>query len=316
MAAVGARRRWFRLIGIACVVCAVVVAPSVQRAFACPGRPVGSQSIERATVTWYRPSADVAAWWTVRRLGIAASDRDVHADLVDADIASLSDAWEGPEGSAVESEGGVLPQAGIFLFVDKSGGMASCSGAVVESPWGNRVLSAAHCFDWAAGAVAFVPDYHDGQAPYGVWPVRAVAVDSRYGSVPAGDLAVAEVADVDGRRLADVVGALPLADEVELTTQRLVMAGYPALTREPRLCAASTTAWREADDEFLHMECGDMPSGVSGGPWVSMDGDGEAALVGVTGGAQDGGGYSAAESVAVPVDDDVRGLVAADFWVS
>ena len=57
-----------------------------------------------------------------------------------------------------------------------------CSAAVVDTPAGDIVVTAAHCVASGDGTPArtgmtFVPGYHDHVEPFGMWTVTAAAVD-------------------------------------------------------------------------------------------------------------------------------------------
>ena len=50
---------------------------------------------------------------------------------------------------------------------------------MVDSPAGDLLITAAHCVTGRApGTIAFVPGYHTGHEPYGIWPVKQVIADN------------------------------------------------------------------------------------------------------------------------------------------
>lgn len=258
-----------------------------------------------ASVTWMSPGAasddDIGRSW----LGIIDRDEDdarLHEVLLEDDLTDLS-AWfdDAPISEAGETDAHVLPQMGIIFYLDEDDDLYSCSGVVPESPTGDRVLTAAHCIDGATGPMVFVPDYHRGQAPYGWWTVEAVARPGDYGLTGLADQAVLKVQTKDEQTIADAVGALPVDYDAPPTLGQVVLAGYPAETREARLCRADSDIYDEDGDDYPDAICDSMPPGVSGGPWLTRDGNGAPLLLGITGGAQDGGGYTDGETVAVPM---------------
>src|SRR5690349_2511447 len=71
-----------------------------------------------------------------------------------------------------------------------------CTASVVDSPTRDMVVTAAHCVADGDGSpprtgMSFVPGYHDGTAPFGVWTVATATVDPRWqeGADPARDVA-------------------------------------------------------------------------------------------------------------------------------
>ena len=103
----------------------------------------------------------------------------------------------GRRGEVAAPQGPVVPPAllhGRFyngtpavgaLFTTSSGhlGQHFCTGSVVASPAGDLVITAAHCMQGKqAGDVDFVPEYHRGQQPFGVWTVTQIFVDRAWSS--------------------------------------------------------------------------------------------------------------------------------------
>lgn len=290
----------FRAWGAGAGIAGVAAMGAILAHAAVPTPSMPQQIEDNAVVVTYPTSPDAASFWTTQALTYADSDRDLHGELVDATLSSLS-AWfsDAPNGEAAETEGGALPQMGLLMARFGDDARLVCSASVVASPTKDRLLTAAHCLDGVTADLVFVPDYHDGEAPYGVWHVEAAAIDADYGHSPAGDQAVLKVASREGQMIEDVVGALDLAYDTPPAPD-VVMAGYPYQTGEPRLCRAEAMRYVEAGSDFFAMHCASMPAGVSGGPWLVATDD-TVTLVGITGGGQDGGGYTADDSVATPV---------------
>jgi len=74
------------------------------------------------------------------------------------------------------------PAVGALFLVSSAGlGKHFCTASVVDSPRGDLVITAAHCVSGKRpGQIAFVPGYHDGDEPYGVWFVTQVVVDTQW----------------------------------------------------------------------------------------------------------------------------------------
>uniref|UniRef100_A0AAU2JXK8 Serine protease n=1 Tax=Streptomyces sp. NBC_00049 TaxID=2903617 RepID=A0AAU2JXK8_9ACTN len=179
-----------------------------------------------------------------------------------------------------------------------------CSAAVVHSPGGDLIVTAAHCV-YQGGFrtnLAFAPGYRDGVAPYGIWVPTRIDVDPRWAEDQDPDRDVAFVRlrrpGYPGQRLEDVTGAQTIAFGTELPAPaRLV--GYPNDSEEPLDCRNTA---RAAGPTQLRLDCADVPNGTSGGP-VLTDGH---TLIGVIGG-RDGGGDDET-SYSSYFDDGIRAL--------
>ncbi|MBV9023991.1 MAG: trypsin-like peptidase domain-containing protein [Streptomycetaceae bacterium] len=182
-----------------------------------------------------------------------------------------------------------------------SSGDHFCSAGVVDSKGKNLIITAAHCVSGGTKDLYFVPGYHDGQAPYGVWPLGRTTADNRWDSDRDEDLDVAFVAvqPLNGRKIQDVVGGYTLGIDQKMT--RMVrITGYPGSTDTPVTCANRTTAYRTHQ---LRLDCTAYTGGTSGSPWVTRNGD----VIGVIGGYQEGGSTPDI-SYSPYFDDDVRAL--------
>ncbi|MFE1412272.1 trypsin-like serine peptidase [Streptomyces sp. NPDC058746] len=162
-----------------------------------------------------------------------------------------------------------------------------CSAAVVHSPRGDLIVTAAHCV-YTRGFrtnLAFAPGYRDGVAPYGIWVPTRIDVDPRWTDDQDPDYDVAFIRlrrpGYPGQRLEDVTGAETIAFRPELPAPARVV-GYPNDAEQPLDCRNTAVA---AGPTQLRLDCADVPNGTSGGP-VLTDGS---TLIGVIGG-RDGGG--------------------------
>ena len=184
------------------------------------------------------------------------------------------------------------PTIGALLY-SRGRNPRICSAAVVDSTTGNLVVTAAHCVDGTRFAtnVEYVPDYSEGKAPYGVWPVRAITVASGWqqGRNPNLDLAFLTVAAVRGRQVQAVTGGLSIGFNLGYD-QRIEAVAYDDTGSEPVRCATRSFKFRAGQLEFL---CSGFSGGTSGAPWVAgyNPGNGAGTLVGVIGGYEDGGRY-------------------------
>ncbi|MDJ0341858.1 trypsin-like serine protease [Streptomyces sp. H10-C2] len=187
---------------------------------------------------------------------------------------------------------GSTKQVGALFDGGLSGGHY-CTASVVESAGKNVVVTAAHCLSGDTSNTVFVPGYHDGTAPYGVWPLESVTVAPGWTSSSDEDLdvAFAVVQPVNGQEIQDVVGAYRLGTSgtsgaASSATVRIT--GYPSTADAPLTCFNDATAY-SADQ--LRIDCTDYSGGTSGSPWVTgLDEDsGTGTVIGVIGGYEEGG---------------------------
>ncbi|MYW15501.1 trypsin-like serine protease [Streptomyces sp. SID2955] len=206
--------------------------------------------------------------------------------LTSASVAAADDG-RGPLG--VTADAGAnrkSARVGALFAADGAGrpdGSHFCTASVVHSPQDDLIVTAAHCLG-GDGDLLFVPAYREGQAPYGVWKVMR-----RY--LPEGwtedqdedsDLAFAVVADREGSRLEDVVGANRFATGVATGATVVTVTGYPASRETPVKCSNRPTAQSGTQQRIA---CPAFTGGTSGSPWVNGDGQ----IVGVLGGHERGG---------------------------
>lgn len=169
-----------------------------------------------------------------------------------------------------------------------------CTGSVVDSPYRDLVITAAHCVhnDGDTGyrtGLAFAPGLRQDGTPAGLWHVAEAlaAPEWMLDSDPGADVAFLVLAPLAGREIEDVVGGNPIAfDRPPGGPVQLI--GYPRDDDDPVLCDG--TAEGEGADQ-LRVGCPGFSGGTSGGPWLS-DPEGPAgsgAVTGVIGGYQHGG---------------------------
>jgi V8-like Glu-specific endopeptidase len=167
-----------------------------------------------------------------------------------------------------------------------------CTASVVDSPAGDLLVTAAHCVTGDAGpaGLAFVPDYDNGAAPYGVWPVTRVFVDSAWESTadPNDDFAFLTVAQpASSTPIEDITGAESLG--IGQPSSAIVqVTGYPDGQDQPITCLNQSSAFSSTQMQF---DCDGYTDGTSGSPFlVGADAaTGDSTVIGVIGGYQQGG---------------------------
>jgi V8-like Glu-specific endopeptidase len=189
-----------------------------------------------------------------------------------------------------------LPQVGALFGYDGSSTSSHfCSGSVVASDKGDLVITAAHCvYDSSSGSlitdIAFVPGYHDGQQPYGVWPATRIVVAPQWLDDQDPDYDVAFVVvhqPGSAQRIQDAVGADQLGVDADFAALTQVV-GYPSDTEQPISCTDFTKQFSPTQLEF---DCPGYPDGTSGGPFLARRdaATGTGTVIGVIGGYEQGG---------------------------
>jgi V8-like Glu-specific endopeptidase len=160
-----------------------------------------------------------------------------------------------------------------------------CSASVVSSASASLIFTAGHCVEqtlfkhplWVSKAV-FVPGFHDGQTPLGLFPAKLEATlpgwrKSQNENFDVGAMVLAR--NGVGQRAGDVVGALGLATG-QGTNQLFDAYGYPeAAPFDPDKqwhCQSGYTGTDPASFVFagpptMRINC-DMTEGASGGGWL------------------------------------------------
>jgi V8-like Glu-specific endopeptidase len=214
-----------------------------------------------------------------------------------------------PAATKVGRSFGGTPAVGA-LFTTSNGKLEThfCTASVVNSSHGNLLITAAHCVTGAQNAIAFVPGYANGAAPYGIWYVTKVFTDDAWAASSSQDHDVAflEVAQHGGSTpIEDVTGAEQLG--IGLPADELArVVGYPNGASEPVVCQNSTHAFSSTQMEF---DCGGYPDGTSGGPFLVRVNrqTGQGTIMGVIGGYEQGGD-SPAVSYSVIFGQEVKSL--------
>jgi V8-like Glu-specific endopeptidase len=164
-----------------------------------------------------------------------------------------------------------------------------CTASVVDSPHADLAVTAAHCVGHHYHAMAFVPGWRDGNAPYGIWPVRKVFEDRAWQSSDSidDDVAFLAIAPEHGIGIQQVTGAERVGID-KLGSLPVQVIGYPDREDAPVTCHGRTSVPLPHQLEF---DCGRYTDGTSGGPFLMNvgPGSGTGTVIGVIGGYQEGG---------------------------
>ena len=184
------------------------------------------------------------------------------------------------------------PTTGV-LFYTAGGKGHFCSASVVDSTRDDLALTAAHCVysNGLAANIEYVPGYHNGKRPYGVWPVRSITVTSGWKRThdPDLDFAFLTLASAGGRPIQARTGGLTIGF-TRWYSEKIEVIGDNDSDAGPVRCATKSFRFRTGQMEFY---CHGFWTGTSGGPWIigynARNGTGT--VFGVIGGYELGGDY-------------------------
>jgi hypothetical protein len=197
----------------------------------------------------------------------------------------------------------VQPDPRVGAMFLGAGSLHTCTAAVLDSPGGDLILTAAHCLSEGVDTT-FVPGFDDQESPQDVWYVDAAYLDPRWveNQDPLADFAIARVSRDGGGPVESRAGAglmLGRAPQpgtvVTVTGYSMGEGGGPIGCRGPTMVAAGG---------FPSMACAGLVDGVSGSPWITGS-----TVAGLIGGL-DGGGCDDAVSYSPPFDDAIVALLA------
>ncbi len=227
--------------------------------------------------------------------------------LLTAAVSSCTPAHPAQPMPAAQS---VAPDPRVGAVFLGGGALHTCSGAVLASPAGDLILTAAHCLAgdvdarFVPGLDGGVPPEDGGVPPEGGVRIEAVYLDPRWvrDQDPLADYAIARVRTVDGDGLEAVAdGGLRLGTTPAAGTD-VTVTGYAAgVGGGPATCRAPTEPARQG---FPVLRCGGLVAGFSGAPWITGS-----VVSGVIGGL-DGGGCADEVSYSAPFDGAVAALLA------
>jgi V8-like Glu-specific endopeptidase len=196
---------------------------------------------------------------------------------------------------------------GLLISGDATGDVAAeqtCTGAVVDSPDGNLIVTAAHCVEGDGTDLVFVPGFN-GTAPYGGWAVTGAYAAPEWITLldPLEDYAFLHVSPLATNRTAasvqSVVGANSIGDSPPPQSIVLI-AGYPlGADDQPVICSATVYATQG----YPSFDCPGYLPGTSGSPWISnFDATTETGTVTAVIGGLNQGGCTADTSYSAPFD--------------
>lgn len=168
----------------------------------------------------------------------------------------------------------------------------TCTASVVASLTRDTVVTAAHCLTATGVGMTFVPGYHLGTAPYGLWRVTGAYVPAAWqdSRSPAADYAVLTVAPhrSAGRtiEIADVTGSEQLGHTPAPGMTITAVAYNYGIRDDPVVCGALVFE----HDGYPTFDCHGFRAGSSGSPWLTRNPrSGGWTLHGVIGGLHQGG---------------------------
>lgn len=220
-------------------------------------------------------------------VGVQTGSRPVLAGSADGTVRASS----GPVPSALPGRVRTLPSVGP-LFTHGAASDHRCNAAVVDSPRGDVILTAAHCVSGSGAGIVFAPGYAGGATPYGRWVVqRAYAAT---GWLAAGDasfdyafLIVKPQSDQSQSSVESVVGGNSISVAPEAGQQITLVAYVAGRNDDPVICAGTVYS----TDGYPSVDCPGYANGTSGGPWLSEYGSDarNGTITAVIGGLRAGG---------------------------
>jgi hypothetical protein len=141
----------------------------------------------------------------------------------------------------------------------RRGGGGTVTVRFRPGPGKNLLITAAHCINGGKGSsgydsdIAFIPDYRDGQEPFGVWTPAKLIVAPQWASSSDSDFDVGFVVlePNHGKNIQQVLGASRLGTDQGY--QYLVhVTGYPDSENVPITCVNWTSRF---SDPQLKFEC-------------------------------------------------------------
>lgn len=140
-----------------------------------------------------------------------------------------------PSTGSAYVHGGLITRTVGRLFSTIQGVDYACSATVVSSLSRDMVVTAGHCLHSGAGGafannISFMPGYHDGQMPHGLWTARRIMTTPTWAgrSDFDHDVGFALFNTRDARHLQDVVGAQRIGFNLPRMMAQYAF-GYPRL---------------------------------------------------------------------------------------
>jgi hypothetical protein len=228
-----------------------------------------------------------STFWTPARMAAAVNGENAAATPADTTPTP-------PPGIPTATSFSGVPTVGALFFTT---GTQShfCTASVVDSVRKDILLTAGHCVYSKAYAtnIAFVPEYHDGLQPYGVWPVSSITVATGWQQShdPDLDFAFLTVTPPAGthRPIQQVTGGLKLGIDVGYA-HSIEVIGINNTDDAPIGCATKSF---EFEPTQIELYCHGFWDGTSGGPWIIHFNphNGRGTVFGDIGGYEEGGDY-------------------------
>ncbi len=227
---------------------------------------------------------------TRRRLGFWVSAAVLLTGLAIAPESAIAAGTSGPPPGTPVAQSTLGDRTVAAVFRNGVGAGHECTASVVESPYDDILVSAAHCFSGTVAGVQVAPGYHDGVAPYGVWTITAAYADPQW--IDHGDtrrdwvFLVAAPRVVNGRtvHIEDVVGGNVPWFALR-PGQPVSVPAYPAGIDDRQITCATGTY---STNGYPAFDCDGYVGGTSGAPWLVSTRLGHA-VGGVIGGLHQGG---------------------------
>lgn len=198
----------------------------------------------------------------------------------------------GADDGSVGSDFAVVPDStapgsrqngAVFIAMPGGFGVGRCSGTAVHSPNRSVVITAGHCVHqfgrWFNRDWIFVPGYHDGVRPFGVFVAKWLGATSPWvgGGSENADVGAAVVSrNEHGQTLGAAVGGYDIAFGLS-PNQVFDVHGYPAAPpfdgTSQRLCAGTPflghdiLSFLQPGPLNLALTC-EVTGGASGGGWT------------------------------------------------
>jgi hypothetical protein len=246
----------------------------------------------KAVVHWTRQRMQGATVATLPRSLIRTALPAVTRTPTQPGLSQAGSEITAPRGTPKAAPFSGSPTTGV-LFYTTGGRGHFCTASVVDSTAGDLALTAAHCVysEGFASNIEYVPAYHDGKQPYGVWPVKTITVASgwKLSRNPDLDFAFLTLASAGGRQIQARTGGLTIGF-TRWNSEKIEAVGDNDTGAEPVRCATKSFRFRTGQMEFY---CHGFWTGTSGGPWIiGYDArNGTGTVFGVIGGYELGGDY-------------------------
>lgn len=252
--------------------------------------PAGYVAVEHAVPAAAQSTA--RSFWTPSRMASAAPSAFGRGQVpLAAGGSSATRAAAAPAGIPSATRFNGVPTVGAMFYTTGSA-KHFCTASVVSSSSKNVILTAAHCvYDKRYSSdIEFVPGYHSGARPYGVWAVKKIVVATQWAQSrnPDFDFAFLTVARAPGigKALQKETGGLALGIDRGYRHSSVEIIGYNDTGNRPVKCSTASLKFKTGQMEFY---CHNYRNGTSGAPWILRYKNGSGTVFGVIGGFEDGG---------------------------